>query len=94
MLETSRVFYDYSGVALCGSEMPCIELRRDPATVNAGYGCYNFLFVIPTPDEAAEIDFDHPNLIKMEWIKQKHAGSGEEVLLPWFPGPLAIELTT
>jgi hypothetical protein len=87
MLETSRVFYDYSGVALCGSEMPCIELRRDPATVNAGYGCYNFLFVIPTPDEAAEIDFDHPNLIKMEWIKQKHAGTGEEVLLPWFPGP-------
>ena len=65
----------------------CIELRRDPAKVNAGYGCYNFLFVIPTPDEAVEIDFDHPDLIKMEWIKQKHAGTGEEVLLPWFRGP-------
>ena len=86
MLETLIVFYEYSGIALCGSEMPCIEFRRDPATVKAGHGCYNYLLVIPTPEEAAEIDFNHPYLIQVEWIKQKHAGTGVEVSLPWFPG--------
>ena len=64
MLETLRVFYEHSGIALCGSQMPCIELRRDPAIFNAGHGCYNFMFVIPSPAEAAEVDFSHPNLIK------------------------------
>ena len=74
--------------------MPCIELRRDPATVNAGHGCYNYLLVIPTPEEADEVDFNHPNLIKMGWIKQKHAGTGEEVSSPWSLQHLVIEHTT
>ena len=45
-----------------------------------------FRFVILTVKEAAEVDFNHPDLITMEWIKQKHAGTGEEVSLPWFLG--------
>ena len=85
-METLRAFYDFSGIALCGSEITCIELRRDLATVNAGHGCYNYLFVMPIPQGAAEIDFSHPKLLNMEWAKQKHVGTGEEVLLPLLSG--------
>jgi hypothetical protein len=44
------------------------------------------LFVIPTIEEADEIDFSHPNLVNMEWPTQKHAGIGEEVSLALIPG--------
>ena len=74
MLETRRVVGDHSGIALCGSEMPSIELGRDPVIANAGYGCYNCLFVIPTPEEAAQAYFSQSNLTKMKWVKQRHAG--------------------
>ena len=78
--------FDYAGIALCGSEMPIIELQRDPYFTRNAQSTYNLLFVIPTPEEAGMAEFEHPQLVKLKWVEQMHA-KGSKVLLPVIPGP-------
>ena len=84
--EAARLVFDFAGFALCGSELPIIELRRDPHLTRGANVTFNLLFVIPTPEEAGMAEFDHPQLVKLEWAQQIHR-SGTEVLLPIIPGP-------
>ena len=84
--EAARIVFDYAGIALCGSEMPIIELQRDPYFTRNAQSTYNLLFVIPTPEEAGMAEFEHPQLVKLKWVEQMHA-KGSKVLLPVIPGP-------
>ena len=84
--ETTRVVYGHTGMVLCGSEMPQIELRRDTGLTQRGHQSYSFLYVLPCPDEAENI-FSDPMLLSLQWETQLHA-SGEKELLPVLPGPL------
>ena len=87
--EAARIVCDYSGIALCGSEMPIIELRRDPYYSHNAQSSFNLLFVIPTPEEIAMINsenFEHPQLLELEWTERTH-GKGSKVWLPVIPGP-------
>ncbi|MFM7988087.1 MAG: hypothetical protein ACKPKO_53115, partial [Candidatus Fonsibacter sp.] len=84
--EAARLVFDYIGIALCGSAMPVIELRRDAYFTRKARNTYNFLFVIPTPEEAGLADFEHPQLVKLELAEQTHS-IGSKVLLPILPGP-------
>ena len=83
--ETTRVVYDRNGMVLCGSEMPQIELRRDKGLSQRSHQSYNFLFVLPSPNEV-EDTFSDPMLLDLQWETQLHK-SGEKVLLPALPGP-------
>ena len=78
--------FDYAGIALCGSEMPIIELQGDAHFTRSAQNTFNLLFVIPTPEEAGMAEFDHPQLLKLEWVEQTHT-KGTKVLLPIIPGP-------
>ena len=84
--EAARIVFDYAGIALCGSEMPIIELQRDARFTRSAQNTYNLLFVIPTPEEAGMAEFEHPQLVKLEWAEQTHS-KGTKVLLPIIPGP-------
>ncbi|MFM7987431.1 MAG: hypothetical protein ACKPKO_49775, partial [Candidatus Fonsibacter sp.] len=44
--EAARIVFDHAGIALCGSSMPVIELRRDGFFTRKAWNTYNFLFVI------------------------------------------------
>ncbi|MFM7988694.1 MAG: hypothetical protein ACKPKO_56215, partial [Candidatus Fonsibacter sp.] len=61
-------------------------LRRDGYFTRKARNTYNFLFLIPTPEEAGLADFEHPQLVKLEWTEQTHS-TGSKVLLPILPGP-------
>jgi hypothetical protein len=85
----ARIVFDYAGIALCGSEMPIIELQRDAHFTRSAQNTYNLLFVIPTPEETAMINsenFEHPQLVELEWTERTH-GKGSKVWLPIIPGP-------
>ncbi|MFM7989191.1 MAG: hypothetical protein ACKPKO_58745, partial [Candidatus Fonsibacter sp.] len=84
--EAARLVFYYTGIELCGSAMPVIELRRDVYVTRKARNTYNFLFEIPTPEEAGLADFEHPQLVKLEWTEQTHS-TGSKVLLPILPGP-------
>ena len=42
MKELFRVFFDYTGITLCGTLMPMIELRKDRELVHQGYATHKF----------------------------------------------------
>ena len=82
----SRLGFVYVGIALCGSAIPIIELQRDAYFTRSARNTFNLLFVIPTPEEAGMAEFDHPQLLKLEWVEQTHS-KGTKVLLPIILGP-------
>ncbi|MFM7980622.1 MAG: hypothetical protein ACKPKO_15015, partial [Candidatus Fonsibacter sp.] len=84
--EAARLVFDYTGIGLCGSAMPIIELRRDAYFTRNARNTFNMLFLIPTAEEAGMAEFDHPQLVKLEWAEQTHS-TGSKVLLPVMPGP-------
>ena len=87
--EAARVACDYTGIALCGTEFPIIELRRDRQFSDNAQKSHNLLFVIPTPEEIAMVnneEFEHPQLIELEWTERVHK-DGTRVCLPIIPGP-------
>ena len=64
--EATIIVFDHAGFVWCGSEMPTIDLRLDRHFTNNGQTCYNFPFVLPTPEETGQCGFDHLPLINLE----------------------------
>ncbi|MFM7983531.1 MAG: hypothetical protein ACKPKO_29815, partial [Candidatus Fonsibacter sp.] len=77
--EAARLVFDYTSIALCGSSLHIIELRRDAYFKGNARSTFNLLFAIPTREEAGMAEFDHPQLVKLEWAEQTHS-TGSKVL--------------